>query len=126
MILMSSNTRGKTSSKIILYISAIIIFTNSNMLICFGRSGENMVDKNYNSDTFEHNNMFKKYDWYLKNLTLRNSTNWVWITSAKKSSRLKQRTKFDSWSVKPILSKKPKMNSLSGVQTIIHLLKGLL
>ena len=72
-----------------------------------------MVDKNCNSDTFEHNNMFNKYEWYLKNLTLGNSSNWVWITSAKNSSRLKQGTKFASWSVKYILRKKPKMTSLT-------------
>ena len=110
---MSSNTLGKTSSKSILYISAIIVFTNSNMLICLGRSEENMVDKNYNSDTFEHNNMFNKYDWYLKNLTFGNSTNWVWIALSKNSSILKQWNKLDSWSVEPILSKKPKRTSLT-------------
>ena len=57
-----SNTLGNTSLNNSLYISTIIVFTNSNILICFGRSGEKMVDRKCNSDTFEHSNIFSKYD----------------------------------------------------------------
>ena len=60
MTLMSSNTLGKKSSKIILYTLAMIVFTNLNMLIYFGRSEEKIVDRNCSSDTFQHNNMFNK------------------------------------------------------------------
>ena len=62
MSFISSSTLGNTSSNNNLYISAIIVFINSNILICFGRSGEKMVDRKCNSDTFEHNNIFGKYD----------------------------------------------------------------
>ena len=72
-----SNTLGNTSSNSNMYISYIMEFMNSNILIYFGRSEENIVVKNCNSVTFKHNNMFNKYDWYLKNLTFGNSTNWI-------------------------------------------------
>ena len=60
MLFISSNTRGNISSNNILYISDMIEFANSNMLICLGKSEEKMVLKNYNSVTFEHSNMFNK------------------------------------------------------------------
>ena len=77
MTFISSSTLGNSSSNRNLYISDIMEFTNSNILICFGRSEENMVVKNCHSVTFEHNNMFNRYDWYLKNMTFGNSTNWI-------------------------------------------------
>jgi len=90
-------------------------FTNSNILICFGIFEENIVLNNCNSIIFEHNNMFSKYDWYLKNMTFDNSTSWIWIASARYSSKLKTWTGWDSDPrlIELIFNKKPKTTSLT-------------
>ena len=112
VLFISSNTMGNFSSKSILYTSAMILFTNSNIFICPCSPSKKIVLMKCNSEKFGHRNMFNKYDWYLKCLSLVKYASWKWIVVAKNSLKPKQQTWFVSGSVKFVFNKKPIITSL--------------
>ena len=77
--------------KSILHTFAMILFTNSNIFIYPGSLGEKIVFMKCISETFEHRNMFSKYDLYLKCLNSGKYASWKWIVVARNSSKPKNR-----------------------------------
>ena len=55
-----SITLGKSTLKISMYTSSMIMLMNSNILILLGGSGEKSLPRKCNSDTFEHKRIFNR------------------------------------------------------------------